>query len=46
MRSFDESRKRIAEIERRWKAELGAERWAALSDALRALSPGLPDDRG
>ena len=38
LRSFDESRSRIADIERRWKRELGPERWAELRAALGALA--------
>lgn len=38
LRAFDESRARIAEIERRWRRELGAERWAELREALAALA--------
>jgi DNA-binding MarR family transcriptional regulator len=38
LRSFDESRRRIAAIERRWKRELGPEAWEALRAALAALA--------
>jgi DNA-binding MarR family transcriptional regulator len=38
LRGFDASRARIAEIERRWKRELGAEGWAALRASLGALA--------
>jgi DNA-binding MarR family transcriptional regulator len=36
--AFDESRKLIAEIERRWKRELGADRWRELKEALGKLA--------
>ncbi len=36
--AFDEGRKVIASIERRWKRELGAERWEALKAALGDLA--------
>ena len=38
LRAFDEGRAVIADIERRWKRELGAERWAALKKSLGELS--------
>jgi DNA-binding MarR family transcriptional regulator len=38
LRGFDESRARIAEIETRWKRELGAARWAELRSALDELA--------
>ena len=38
LRAFDEGRAVIADIERRWKLELGAERWAALKKSLDELS--------
>jgi DNA-binding MarR family transcriptional regulator len=38
LRAFDESRERIAEIERRWRNELGARRWNELRAALAELT--------
>jgi DNA-binding MarR family transcriptional regulator len=38
MRAFDEGRKAIADIERRWKRELGTARWNELKQALAELT--------
>jgi DNA-binding MarR family transcriptional regulator len=38
LRAFDESRERIAEIERRWRGELGARQWNELRAALGELT--------
>ena len=38
MVAFDEGQRLIVEIERRWKRELGAERWSLLKTALSELT--------
>jgi DNA-binding MarR family transcriptional regulator len=38
LRGFDESRERIAEIERRWRRDVGARRWNELRAALSVLT--------
>jgi DNA-binding MarR family transcriptional regulator len=38
LRAFDESRERIAQIERRWRRELGTRRWNELRAALSELT--------
>jgi DNA-binding MarR family transcriptional regulator len=44
MKAFDEGRKLIADIERRWKREVGAESWTSLQAALGELT--APARRG
>jgi DNA-binding MarR family transcriptional regulator len=42
LRAFDEGRAVIAGIERRWRRELGADRWGALKEALGELAAQGP----
>jgi DNA-binding MarR family transcriptional regulator len=42
MRAFDKGRTAIAEIERRWKREVGAARWNDLREALGELASERP----
>jgi DNA-binding MarR family transcriptional regulator len=42
LRAFDESRRQIRAIERRWSRELGSRRWTALKEALGELTGEEP----